>query len=483
MKKTISFVMLIICLSVACSMLIIGCTSLQSTIPYQGVDLTDNALISASDNNEKAGNLTDNSSSLWTTKTQGASITIEFDSPTMFNTVVLREPTDNVQQFEIHVLDPTSNQFEMSYRQDRIDKYRMCALDNILSSKIKVVFTKFNKKLSISDLEVFDIRNSHQNFIRQAYMTSDKQADSNLSYIQAKENDADFLNSLNVLTDVILIGCVSVTEQATFTFSNSKESLQKDIQILKKLTNDKLRVHVTIMTSLVPGNFHKTNQAIVKLVKNKMDTFKNNMRELVEQLDVDGIDYDWEYPQLPSEWSAYSQLLIQTKAAINGRQLSVALWPYGVNLSKQARQCIDVVNAMAYDQFDNRNDHSSIYNCGLKTIEYFSSLGFSNNQILLGIPFYGRTTDRRSYWPSYDESYGKWDNFKPDYHYVDYDAITEFDSSVYLNGYAMVRDKTALAIASDIGGIMIFRFCSDLPYSYEYSLHRAVHSTITQRLK
>lgn len=105
--------------------------------------------------------------------------------------------------------------------------------------------------------------------------------------------------------------------------------------------------------------------------------------------------------------------------------------------------CIDNVNMMAYDQFDERGDHSPIFEMGADATKHFLRLGFSKEQLCLGIPFYGRTAD----------------------------------------GYAMVRDKTALALRYDLGGIMIFSSTADITYDSEYVLHRAVTEVLDQRVK
>lgn len=151
---------------------------------------------------------------------------------------------------------------------------------------------------------------------------------------------------------------------------------------------------------MVPGDFNGTKKAIVN---DGLETYQKNLAAFVEENGIDGIDYDWEYPQLPHEWNAYSKLLIASKAAIQGRDLSVALWPYGVMLCA----CIDNVNMMAYDQFDERGDHSPIFEMGADATKHFLRLGFSKEQLCLGIPFYGRMAGGYAIWPSYDEDYGK----------------------------------------------------------------------------
>lgn len=46
----------------------------------------------------------------------------------------------------------------------------------------------------------------------------------------------------------------------------------------------------------------------------------------------------------------------------------------------------------------------------------------------------------------------------------------------------MVRDKTALALGYDLGGIMIFSSTADITYDSEYALHRAVTEVLNQRV-
>lgn len=96
-------------------------------------------------------------------------------------------------------------------------------------------------------------------------------------------------------------------------------------------------------------------------------------------------------------------------------------------------------------------------------------------------PFYGRTADKYAIWPSYDEDYGKWNNYRENFEYTDSNGNKQ-SSTVYLNGYAMVRDKTALTLQEDLGGIMIFNSSCDISYESRYALHRAVNEVIEQRI-
>lgn len=460
------------------STLLTACSSQAEHMAIERTNLTGGAFVTASQP-DGASNLTDGSRSTWKTTQPGASVEIDFGKEVTFNTIVLREPTDSVRQFTVYYWD--GRDYTFLYQQDRIDQYRLCAVETTTSSKVKIVFDRFDQKLEIEEIEIYQLDNYYRDdFKVTSYLNSNLNTETGLTDVQAQAEDPGYVGRFQTLTDVIFIGVVFLDADGTLTCSSGLENFKTDVELLKRFNPD-MKVRCTIMMNFAPGDFNANKKAIVKFVNSNLDAYQKNLTAFVEETGLDGVDFDWEYPQLPHEWSAYSKLLIASKAAIHGRDLSVALWPYGVKLSKQARACIDNVNIMAYDQFDKRGDHSSVYEMGLNAIEYFLKLGFSKEQLCLGIPFYGRTADTYNIWPPYDEGYGKWANYRENFTYKDDDGV-EHTSTVFLNGYAMVRDKTALALQNDLGGIMIFSTTADISFDSEYPLHKAVIEVLDQRL-
>ena len=195
-----------------------------------------------------------------------------------------------------------------------------------------------------------------------------------------------------------------------------------------------------------------------------------------------GIDYDWEYPNKGYQWKAYDRIIIETAKVTN---VSVALPPWGIRLSREAREAVEIVNLMAYDLFDARGDHSNIYVAGYESIAKVEAQGFEREQIFLGIPTYGRTTDASGdAWPSMradGAGLSKWDNIIENYKYTDAATGEIKYCDAYVDSYAEVRDKTATAIDNDIGGVMIFRAFCDAPYTEDNSLTKAINEVINQR--
>lgn len=136
---------------------------------------------------------------------------------------------------------------------------------------------------------------------------------------------------------------------------------------------------------------------------------------------------------------------------------------------------------MSYDLFDDRGDHANIQWGTIDSVKPLLSAGFDKSQILLGIPTYGRTVDRTGYsWPYFggnEDILSKFNSIVPNNKFVDDNGVEQcYDA--YVQSYAEARDKTAYAKAMDLGGIMIFRAKCDAPYTYEYSIHRAIKEAI-----
>ena len=137
------------------------------------------------------------------------------------------------------------------------------------------------------------------------------------------------------------------------------------------------------------------------------NAFAQDCRRIIEEYGIDGIDIDWEYPTIgwagisnsPDDTENFTKLMHAVRKEIGKDKLltmaSSATAKY-VDF-KAISPVIDFVNLMTYDMSDGHLHHSALYPSSI-TPEFTSSLsvkahkdaGLSNNQIVLGMPFYGR---------------------------------------------------------------------------------------------
>lgn len=409
--------------------------------------------------------------------TDNSSITVRLPQASAINTVILQEPTDNVLDYELYAL--VDSQWQLIHKQDRIDAYRVCAFEDTQTNSLRLDILKTKGKVCINSFAVYQMQPVDTDFRVSSYLTM------SADYFDDKKEDPGFKGYFNVITDAIMFTGVSLDASGNIIFAAGEEAVAKNISDLKGIiasSGRDVKIWMGINNMLPGEKGDDINQMTAEMINGHMDAIGENLRAFCEKYDIYGIDYDWEYPSTAYQWKAYSKLLIESTKALekDGRYVSVALAPWGVRLSKEAKLAVHHVNIMSYDIFDDRGDHSSIYNQTENDVQYFLKKGFTAKQLWLGIPFYGRPGDRGAEWPVYTDSFGKWGNIDASFSYKkDGQTIT---AASYHNGYAMVRDKTAYSILRRLGGVMIFSTNCDAPYTDKYSLHEAIEWTIGQRI-
>lgn len=402
-------------------------------------------------------------------------IDIDFTRETEFDTVELYENGDNCNEFNIYV--EKNGQWELVYKQDRIMHYHLCFLGKHKSQKIRLEIADCNKNVKIKELTVSLAKKRTQPVRVTQYLRFD------VCDFETLLNDEGFSGYYDVVTDPIIFGEVYMDSNANICFYNSEEHFAKQLSNLKKIIADRdVRIWSCIFFDQTDDGGNKNHDATMDFVNNNIDKISENIRAFTEKYGLYGIDYDWEYPRSRAQWKAYD-LMVEETAKFT--KVSVALPPWQIRFSSSARKAVENVNIMAYDLFDTRGDHSNCYNGGYEAIAKVREFGFDDSQLLLGIPTYGRTTDKSEYaWPTIRDDggdFGKWGKLVKDYPYTDSDTGEKKTCDAYLNSYAEARDKTAVAIDEGIGGVMIFRAFCDAPHTNEFSLHRAIGETIEER--
>ena len=177
--------------------------------------------------------------------------------------------------------------------------------------------------------------------------------------------------------------------------------------------------------------------------------------ELVRRFNLDGVDVDWEYPDIENR-SAEDNVLLMRQLGDSlhavGKELTAAVVHYGnqgEGTKKEIFEIVDWLNLMAYDDDKGQPIPHSPYSLAEKSINYWvKQRGLPAHKAVLGMPFYGKP--RR-------------DNLS---HYKDLVAAgadpmkDEFDS-VHYNGIATIKNKTELAKKEGLAGVMIWEISQD----------------------
>ena len=192
--------------------------------------------------------------------------------------------------------------------------------------------------------------------------------------------------------------------------------------------------------------------------------FVRNLLSFCLENDLDGVDFDWEFPENEGELQAYADLLAEVKAAFRPRGLiiSIALAPVdSIDLKPYA--AVDRIHIMSYD----RGSKHATLEQAQQDAESFLSAGAPGEKLILGMPFYGRAMTA----PYKDHTYAEIVEL-----YHPSGTIDEIEN-VYFNGIGTVQRKTCLAKKMGLGGVMIWELGQDT--ADNTSLLRAIHQAAT----
>ena len=198
--------------------------------------------------------------------------------------------------------------------------------------------------------------------------------------------------------------------------------------------------------------------------------FVANTMELVRRFSLDGVDVDWEYPDIENRSAEDNVLLMRQLGdslhAIN-KELTAAVVHYGnqgEGTKDEIFEIVDWLNLMAYDDDKGQPVPHSPYSLAEKSINYWvKERGLPPQKAVLGLPFYGKPRKEKLS------------------HYKDLLAAgadpmkDEFDS-VYYNGVATIKKKTELAIKEGLAGVMIWEISQDT--QDDRSLLKAINEVV-----
>ncbi|MEH7223387.1 glycoside hydrolase family 18 protein [Bacillus sp. JJ1566] len=251
------------------------------------------------------------------------------------------------------------------------------------------------------------------------------------------------------------------------------------VKNLKKIVANAHKHHTKAMLA-VGGWFHMNGGESYDYFSaalanpNSQAKLVDELIEVVERENLDGIDIDFEHPRTDADSKNLHQFMkiLGVKLHANNKELSIAVHSkiHGQTLTELGYvkyeptmfQYVDYVNIMAYDgQWDGGYfaENLSPYPFTESIVGYWSNLfdahKLPKERLVLGVPFYGQPADP---------------NIKP----VSYEAIIENNpenavndtvnmngTTYYYNGQTMITRKTELALNHGFGGMMIWELGLD----------------------
>lgn len=388
---------------------------------------------------------------------------IDFKAPTEINAVTLFEKGSKVTDFEIHA--EIDGCFKMIYKQNRIAEFRLCAIDSVVTSKIriKVCNTRRGRFKEISAY-VYNIPPKSRDFRRTAYIVTD-------NYDKIDKANLKHYNKFN------LIGKITMNRSGEVILPD--DTFEKTLKIVREHDGN-----ADIVATIFPNGG-----------ENPVEIFSNpetpkNIKTFLDKYDLDGVSFDWEYPKGLKQWHLFDDFVVELKKAIGDKSISLALASWiRYQFSDEAVKAIDVVEVMTYDDMarDKDGHHSEFFGGCPNAVHRFVQYGFSSEQLDIGLPFYARPVDATGYWKDYKDEVDKMDRFtnvvSGDYKDLDWKKKEITVKDRFYNSVQMIEDKTAYCIYENVGGVMVWALSCDVPDSHELCLSKAIDETCKKRIK
>ncbi len=242
------------------------------------------------------------------------------------------------------------------------------------------------------------------------------------------------------------------------------------IGLVKKAHQNNVKVFISIggwSIGDAPGDDSRFHRLAAS--QEERNFFVTNVMELVRRYNLDGVDVDWEYPDIENR-SAEDNVLLMKQLAdslhAKNKKLTAAVVHYGNQgdgTKNEIFGIVDWLNLMTYDDDHGLPIPHAPYSLVEKSVNYWvKQRGLPPQKAVLGLPFYGKPR-------------GKLTHYK-DLVNAGADPYGDTYDSVYYNGINTIKMKTQFAQKEKLGGVMIWEISQDT--NDNRSLLKAINETI-----
>lgn len=473
-SKVLSFTAIVLAIIFVC--ILTGCNSSKFPdvkLEINSENLMQNATVVGDNlsNKEISGrnNILKKGNSYWTAINDGKSNSVQFKlkESCTFNTAIISEIGDSVMYFRLEAF--IGGSWKLIYASEKMQDRRIISFDSVTTDSLRLTIDKFKRKnCKIKGFELYNIIEGKDNFNTTVYQRLDGDVPTEILK-RSEEDIKTFARFYDVYNTIIVFDVVKWSEKGEMSFVGGEEKFACEIAALKEIvakrTNPhKVRIIITALADGAGGGHVGVNTLMHGNHTRIADEMVNKFIKPLSEggYDLDGLDIDWEYPQNKKDWECYNvfmkELDEKMTAVKSDSIISAALSAGALNMSKETMKRIDQIQYMAYDDLNSDGYQSTLYLAQIG-LQNFIKKGANLSQINIGIPTYGRPIDGGPYWP-----YWRGLNGKNMYFDSKHDNVMCGEVSLKAAAYcspALAGDKTALALLSGCGGIMVFRLACD----------------------
>lgn len=392
-------------------------------------------------------------------------VEIELAQPADINTAIIEEAGNQVQYFRLQAL--VDDEWVTCYQSEKIQSMRLCSFDTVNTSRIRLSIDKFRDDSTPASIKSIKLYNEPARDAADFEVTAYQRLDGDVpTEILAKGEDyvKNYARYYDVYSTVIVFAAVHWDENGEMNFGEAgEEKFASEVAALKEIiarrSNHNHEVKL-IVTALADGAWGDGHNGVNTYMASHWEYVADQIVAFAQKYDLDGVDIDWEYPASADDWKNYDSFIQKLhkdlKAFKETSIISTALSSGQLGLSKETFDCIDQIQFMAYDGNDTDGYQSSLQQAeeGLKA---FVDNGCDLSKINIGIAAYGRPVNGSPYWATWRDLQAA--NYWDSKYYNVPDGGQVYDGTFCAP--ALAGDKTAYALFSGAGGVMVFRVGCD----------------------
>lgn len=414
-------------------------------------------------------------------------VEISLAEKSTFNTAIIDEVGNQVQYFRLQA--KIDGEWVTIYQSEKIQAGRLCSFDAVTTDSVRLSIDKFRSNDTPAQIKSIRLYNEPQRDAENFEVTSYQRLDSDVpSEILAKGESYvnNYARFYDVYSTIIVFGAVHWDENGQMSFGDGgEEKFAKEIEALKEIIahrpNKAHKVKI-IVTALADGTWDSESGGVNAYMTKYWESIADKIVEFVDKYEFDGVDIDWEYPQTNQDWHVFDNFIARLDDGMQKTNpeaiISGALSAGCLGMTKETLNRFDQIQFMAYDGRDTDGYQSSLEQAeeGLKQ---FIDNGADIKKINIGIAAYGRPINLSPYWGTWRdlEQANYWDNKY-------YNVIT--DDQLYDGTFcspALAGDKTAYAIFSGAGGVMVFRVDCDKTMDNKNSVTVGIENALNRYVK
>jgi len=228
--------------------------------------------------------------------------------------------------------------------------------------------------------------------------------------------------------------------------------------------------HGTKLLLCLGGNGRSGGFSVMVRNNKNRKRFLDNLVDLLDKYELDGVDYNWEYPgyrmgkgylnekEVLKDYEGFKKLVSETKEAFKASEKVVTMAYYPDTKQEKLIHLvgiddhIDLIHSMSYDQ---GGPNHSPRDLATRTIKQAEVAGLPLAKLCLGLPFYGRKASVEGDWVTYEDLVQEHDMTGKE------DTVSKNGVGVGFNGRKTLAWKVKLAIKEKLGGVMIWEVGQD----------------------